>query len=467
MNTHAWHIQTLADACQGQVYGNNTIWVYSFTIDSRKTKQGDMFIALKTDTNDGHAYIQQAIDKGAVCVLVHHKCDNIAIPQIVVSDTLQALTDMGIYARTQFKGTVIGVTGSVGKTSVKDTLNAILLNFGKTQATVGNLNNHLGVPLSLLAIHADCAYAVIEMGMSAGGEIRHLTQIVRPHVAIVTAVDMAHLESFKNVAGIAKAKSEIFEGLTENKKGDKIAIYNGDSLHPEILQQGADTYANITFVYTKKNIISCAIQEYGWQSTSVNIAGNTYQIVLPMLGTHRVLNAVGVLHIVYALGLSITKAVDVLTHHTPSVARGQIDAYQVYKDNGHTISVSVFDETYNSSPVSLRAGLQVLVDMPTKNRRIAVIGDMLELGQSSIQLHQDIYDPAYFNTIDMIFLCGQQMRYLYGCIPDKKHVFWGASIQQLCPLVLDCLQDNDVVLVKGSRGMRMDILLQQMTIKTD
>ncbi len=461
MTTQHWHIQTLADACNGRIHGDNTMCISSFAIDSRRTTAGDMFIALKTDNNDGHKFVYRAVDNGAVCLLVERVYTDIQVPQIVVDDTLHALTQMGIHARNQFTGTVIAVTGSVGKTSVKDMLMAVLSQYAKTQATVGNLNNHLGVPLSLLAIAQDCTYAVIEMGMSAGGEIRHLTHIARPHIAIVTAVDVAHLEAFNAVLDIAQAKAEIFEGLT----GDKIAICNADSQHADILQQAAHRYAGTVYTYGTHGIISQHMPTGGGQSATVHIGDSPVHIQVPTVGTHRLINAMAVLYTVHALGMSVAAAVAALKTHLPSAGRGQMHMYALDKNdknNDNTCRIHVFDETYNSSPASLQASLQVLIDTPTKNRRIAVIGDMLELGEKSAAMHKGIYTPKIFDAIDMVFLCGQHSYHLYSCIVGKKQVFWCTNIHQLCPLVLRSLQHDDVVLIKGSRGMQMDILLQRI-----
>ena len=452
MIPHAiWDIQQLAAACKGILQGTNT-HITGVCIDSRRVKIGDMFIALKTDSNDGHHFVQMAVDKGAVCVLVDHLCA-VDIPQIVVSDTLQALTDMGIYARNRFTGTVIGVTGSVGKTSVKDMLTTVLSAFGTTQATVGNLNNHLGVPMTWLSIKSDTQYAVIEMGMSASGEIRHLTKITRPHVAIVTMVDVAHRESFATVADITQAKAEIFEGLT----GDKIAIYNMDSLHAEILRQKTQDYGHSIYRYGVDTIVSYTPTARG--QTAVVTLGNTpYTIHVPALGQHRILNSIAVLQTVQALGLNISRAIEGIATCAPPAGRGMVQQYILHKNK----KISVLDDTYNSSPASLIASLQVLVDTPTPHRRIAVLGDMLELGDSSAQYHKNMYDKGIFNCIDTVFLCGQYMYYLYSCIMDKKQVFWKPDIQQLCPLVLGDLRDNDTVLIKGSRGMQMDILIAML-----
>ncbi len=436
----------------------------AISIDSRTLNKGDVFIAIKGDKFNGEKYLKQAQNKGASAVITTTPDKTVSIPQIIVEDALSSINALGKFARARLKGKVIAVSGSVGKTTTKDALKSILQNFGKTYATKGNLNNHLGLLLSLINAPKNVDYAIFELGMSAPKEILHLVKIAEPNIAIITNVSPAHLEFFKSTAHIARAKAEIFEFSK-----DSIAIFNLDTMHSDILANQAGKLSNKVLTFgTDKN---ATIQIKKVQTSSVgrliqsvelafNYDGKTQPIKFSTssVGIHRVYNYCAALLAVFALEIDIEKASTYLKNITPSDARGNTIQCKI-KD----FKFTCIDETYNSSPASVKASLEVLSYTPASSRKIAVLGDMLELGEDSKSLHLKLKPLLEKYKIDKVYACGKNMQGLYKTLNKSCQGGSAENSSILLPLVLKDIQANDVIMIKGSLGSNMKIILDKLT----
>ena len=441
-----WTANDIISATNGSC--ENTDWQSEvFCIDSRLVKSGDVFIALKTDNAEGHDYVQMAKDNGAVAVIVQKQID-IDIPQIIVKDTLIALTDIGIFARNKLTGTVIGITGSVGKTSVKDMLENTLSEYGKTSATIGNLNNHLGVPLTLAHTPADSKYIIIEMGMSALLEIDALSKIAKPDIALVISVENNHLEFFDHAGQIALAKAEIFNGLSQ----DGIAIYNNSTNFTDVLKYQAEQNTENIITYGGEDIKDIKIDNQT-QSASVKVNHKDIDVTINGLGNHRILNTLAVLNTISALKLDLSKAVNAIKDTQPTAGRGKIETIG---------KIHLFDETYNASPASMKSALQVLGLSQSSGRRIAILGDMLELGNESEKLHTELLESIIQNKIDVVFACGKYMKHLFDVLPDNIKGGYENNSSMLSPKVIESLKQNDTVLVKGSNSLNMKLIINKI-----
>ena len=445
-----WTENDIINATGGNCENNN--WQSNrICIDSRKIKEGDIFIALKTKKSDGHNYIQSALSNGAVAIIVSKK-SNLNIPQVIVKDTIQALTDIGIYARNKLQGKIIGITGSVGKTTTKDMLKNTLVMYGETYATNGNLNNHLGVPLTLAHAPLNAKFIIIEMGMSNLLEIDSLTKITKPDIAVVISVENNHIEFFNGINQIAQAKSEIFNGL--NKNG--IAIYNNSTNCVKTILENAQQNTNNIVSYGKKNIKDIKITD-NYQIVLLDISGNEVKVKINGLGSHRIFNTLAVLNIISELGLNPSNAIKKIEDIKPTVGRGSSEKIKIKHGE-----ITLFDESYNASPASMKSALEALGLTKTKGRRIAVLGDMLELGQESSKLHKELINDINKNHIDIIFACGKYMYELYKlCPPDIKGA-WENNSSILSKQVLKSLKNGDFIMIKGSLGSNMRIIIKEI-----
>lgn len=423
------------------------------SIDSRTIQSGDIFVALKGEHFDGHAYVQAALEAGAAAAIVSDEMSDARC--VRVGDTEVALQQLGVFARQRHSATFIGVTGSVGKTGCKEMLRQVLGVSGDVYATKGNLNNHLGVPLTLANMPLDVDYAVIEMGMNHAGEISKLSQIAKPHISIITTVDAVHIENFDSVEGIADAKSEIFDGM----QGEGVALLNLDNPHYKRMRshaESSDLDRILTFGASPEAI--CRMREYrveGLQSiVDANIADTRVKYRIGAIGKHWGLMSVAVLGIVDALGLDLAKSAEALEYFSEPEGRGKIEELEV--NGGH---LRLIDDSYNASPVSMRAAFEKMSEIAEhetpRPRMLAVLGDMLELGDQSKELHVGLVPTLVNNQIDLVFAAGALMKHLYDTLPDEMRGDYDETALGLAPKVVDKLQDNDLVLVKGSNGSRM------------
>lgn len=424
-------------------------------IDSRTVVAGDLFVALKGPSHDGHDHVAQALAAGAVAAVVERIPEDLpdGAALLLVKDTLAALGDLGRAARARSTAKVIAVTGSVGKTGTKEMLRLALTEQGETHASVGSFNNHWGVPLSLARLPRSARFAVFELGMNHPGEITPLTRLVRPHLAIITTVEAVHTAFFKSTDDIADAKAEIFLGL----ESGGVAVLNRDNRHFRRLaaaagHAGVETILSFgSHIDASARLLDCGIDP---DETAVFALlkdhAVAYRIGVP--GLHWAMNSLAVLLAVRGVGGDPDRAARKLIDMTPPKGRGERHVVRL----GHG-SFEVIDESYNASPVSMKAAIATLAAArPAKGaRRIAVLGDMLELGCDASALHAGLAAAIEAWRIDLVFTAGPLMASLYAAIPEHKRGCHAASSDEAAPLVKAAVRPGDVVMVKGSAGSRM------------
>jgi UDP-N-acetylmuramoyl-tripeptide--D-alanyl-D-alanine ligase len=378
----------------------------------------------------------------------------------VVDDVLAAMGRAGSFRRGQIKAAVIAVTGSVGKTGTKEALKLILSRQGETIAPVGSYNNHWGVPLTLLRTPRDVRYAVYEIGMSNPGEIAPLARMARPDVAIVTTVQPVHLASFPSIAAIADEKAAIYDGLPPHG----VAIGNADIPYTDRLRAHAFAMRAGRFVSFGENpkadvrLISCGLQA-DMSTVEADIFGQrvAYKIASP--GKHVVMNSLAVLAAVKLVGADLALAALALSQFTPPQGRGARQRLRIGAGE-----LTLIDESYNANPASMRAALDNLSRLvpAQRGRRIAVMGDMLELGPEETAMHADLSGPVAEAGVDLVFACGPLMRNLYDALPSPRRGAYAATSAGLEALLLDALRPGDVITVKGSLGSKMGPLVKAM-----
>lgn len=410
--------------------------------DSRKIEPGQLFIALKGPNFDGHDHVAKALEKGAVAAVVDHQVDA-PVTQFQVKDTRIALGQLAKARRHAFKGKVVGLTGSNGKTTVKELIASILMQEGKVLATRGNLNNDIGVPLTLLELQNNEQFAVIEMGANHHGEIAYLTQIANPDVALITNAGAAHLEGFGSVEGVANAKAEIYQGL--NSKG--VAIINLDDQYAPLWLSKTDQYRQIGFgINADAAVVKASNISSDPEQTQFELMTNasSQMIKLPLSGMHNVMNALAAASVAVALGVN-----------NQSIKQGLESAQGVQGrlNITHTASSAiVIDDTYNANLDSVKAGIDVLRQY--NGQRILVVGDLFEVGPNSPQVHQAIGEYAKKQGIEELLAIGEMSQYAVQAFGDG-----GVHYTEKSQMIKDLqakLDQGFVVLVKGSRGMRME-----------
>ncbi len=431
------------------------------SIDSRGIAPGELFVALKGPTFDGHDFAAQAFAAGAAAAMVSRRPPAVAAaPLLEVNDTITGLEALARDGRERVRATIIGVTGSVGKTGTKDALRIALEGQGPTYASEGNLNNHWGVPLSLARLPPDAAYGVFEIAMSQAGEIAPLARLVRPDIAVITNVEPVHLAFFDSVEAIADAKAEIFAGMT----ADGVAVLNRDNRHFARLRDAAAA-AHLGRVIgfgahpeAEVRLVDCTPEATGSAVTAV-LAGRTLRYRLNLPGRHNVSNSLAALAAVWAAGADPAVAAEALARLRPLEGRGRRSRLRLPDGD-----FDLIDESYNASPASVAAALRVLAaSRPGPGgRRIAVLGDMLELGRAGGDMHQalatEIAAPPE-GGIDLVFTAGAEMARLHAALPAAKRADHAPDSAALAPLVAAAVRPGDVVMVKGSLGSRMAVVV--------
>jgi len=449
-----WTAPACADATHGTLQGDPSWHATGVSIDSRTVTKGDLFIALEGPNFDGHAYITQAFEKGAVAALMHKDVPDLAAdtPLVMVTDTEAALNDLGHAARARTRAKIIAVTGSVGKTGVKEALAHCLSQQGKTHATQGNLNNHLGLPLTLARLDADADYAVLELGMNHAGELHDLSLMAKPDVALITTVAAAHLEHFPSVAAIADAKSEIFDGLPPHG----IAIINADNPHYARMKDHASAYETLSFGTDHPADAHADHYELHTKGVSVEatIKGQPYRYFVAHNGQHWVNNSLCILAALDAIGAKVDQGAFDLASLAPLKGRGA-----VHEITFEGRPLRIIDECYNANDASMRAALAVLATQ-TSTRTIAVLGDILELGSDENTLHEALAEACA--PIDLVFTCGPRMRHLYDALPETQRAFHGDTANDVIAPLIKTVTDGDVVMIKSSRGTRTDLILNAL-----
>ncbi|MEM7046954.1 MAG: UDP-N-acetylmuramoyl-L-alanyl-D-glutamate--2,6-diaminopimelate ligase [Pseudomonadota bacterium] len=425
----------------------DTIPARGVSIDSRTLRAQDLFIALTGPTFDGHDFIEPALARGAAAVMIRAGVKTRSSRVLGVDDPAQGLRSLAVYARARMTGTVIGVTGSVGKTTVKDLLGFVLRDQSRAvHTTTGNLNNHWGVPLTLARMPTKTDFAVIEIGMSAAGEITDLTTMAKPNLAIITSVSPAHMENFSSLTEVAAAKAEIF-----HSKPQAAIIADHDATVTPILMNAArkaGVRRIVTYPSEEAYFLSSRISSR--VSSAVSIHGQTFEFSLPSASTAMRQNALGVLLTVAELGGDIARAIKRLSKAPVPDSRGV--SHKISWKEGR---ITVIDDSYNASPASMVAGLQDLAN--AAGRRIAVLGDMLELGEGAQDYHHELL--PYLEKIDKLFACGALMKSLFTQVTPARQGVWVKTAEALRPHLMKGLKPGDTVFIKGSNSMKMRILV--------
>ncbi|MDG1530819.1 MAG: UDP-N-acetylmuramoyl-tripeptide--D-alanyl-D-alanine ligase [Paracoccaceae bacterium] len=435
------------------------------SIDTRTIAKGDLFVALK-DQRDGHEFVAQALAAGASAALVDHIPDNVApeAPLLIVPNVLTALEALGTAGRARTSAKVVAVTGSVGKTSTKEMLRVMLSTQGKCHAAEKSYNNHWGVPLTLARMPADADFAVIEIGMNHPGEIGPLAKLTQPDVGLITTVAAVHLAAFDNIQGIAVEKSALFSGLTKNG----VAIVNGDLETSDVLIDAAQGKtilrfgSDAGFEFVLENVT--VTEDQTMCQAQTNDSAFLYKISSP--GRHFALNALGALASVSALGADMGLAAVDLAQWVPFTGRGQKKIIQLDRGDA-SLTLTLIDDAYNANPTSVAAAIEILsVSNPIDNigrirkgRRIAVLGDMLELGTEEHQLHAGLAELKEIAKIDLVHCVGPLMKSLWSALPNSKRGHWFETSTELAELMKSQLDAGDVVLVKGSLGAKMAVIV--------
>lgn len=430
-------------------------------IDSRTLAPGDLFVALSGPglARDGHDFVADALNRGAAAALVSRAPAGLApdAPLLIVSDTQAALEALGVARRAETPARIVAVTGSVGKTGTKEALRHVLARQGATHASAASYNNLWGVPLSLARMPRTTRFGAFEIGMNHAGEITPLTRQVRPDVAIVTTVEAVHLEFFPSVSAIADAKAEIFSGLSGG-----VAIINRDNAYADQLIATARGHAGTILTFgedPRADIRLTAIDLDGEGSTvTIDLAGRRLAARIGLPGRHVAMNCLAVLCAVDALGADAERAAEDLADLGAVEGRGLRHVVKI--DDG---TLTLVDESYNASPPSIRAALAVLGASArdaarVAGRRIAVFGDMRELGPAADDLHSDLA-PDVARDADLLFACGPHMRALFDAVPAGMRGAWAPDSRALAPLVTAALRPGDVVMVKGSLGSAMKVVV--------
>jgi UDP-N-acetylmuramoyl-tripeptide--D-alanyl-D-alanine ligase len=455
-----WQWEALLEASGGRGEGTPATAITGFSIDSRSLVPGEVFVALR-DVRDGHAFVAAALAAGASAALVESgfSADRAEGALIRVDDTLRALGDIGRAARRRTRTGIVAVTGSAGKTGTKEMLRLCLSSIGETHASVKSYNNKWGVPLSLARMPRACQHAVFEIGMNHAGEIAPLAAMVRPHVAVITTVEPVHLEHFASVAGIARAKAEIFTGLAPGG----VAVIPRDNPHFDTLRAAAAAAGArlVTFGYHPQADMRAEKVEVGAAASDVRIVHGTERLAyrLGAPGEHYVRNSLAVLAAIAALGADVARCLPALAEVRAPHGRGQRTLLSL--PGGQVLLI---DESYNANPASVGAALAAMAATPrdAHPRRIAVLGDMLELGATSGALHCGLAAAIDATAVDVVLACGPIMRQLYDRLPAPLRGGWAHSSGELVPALLDLVRPGDVVVVKGSLGMRMATLVDAM-----
>jgi len=447
-----WTSAEADDATRGR---SSQIWrATGVSIDSRSVEPGDLFIALIGPNFDGHEFAVAAFERGAAAVVASRPLSGLQSdkPVLQVRDTFKALNALARAARNRSRARIIAVTGSVGKTGVKEALKLVLEEQGVTAGTIGNLNNEIGTPLSLARMAADTAYGVFELGMSRPGELSRLSQLVRPEVAVITTIASAHTAFFDSVGAIADAKAEIFDGMMGGT-----AVLNRDNAYfatlavaafargvEHIIGFGAHPEATARVVESKPDA--------DFSLVTADIEGRRLEYRVGLPGRHWVINSLAVLAAARAAGANLNRAGNALGRLIALKGRGE--RHRIVLDGGE---IEVIDDSYNASPASVRAAIETLSMAETgpAGRRIAVLGDMLELGADSPRMHAGLARSLIERNIDLVFTAGDDMAHLRDALPAAMRGGHAVDSEALVPLVMSTVRAGDVIVVKGSLGSRM------------
>jgi UDP-N-acetylmuramoyl-tripeptide--D-alanyl-D-alanine ligase len=462
---HPWRLADIAQHTHGTLLqGDAQLRVGRVSTDSRLVQAGDLFVALRGERFDGHQFVAAAVQQGAVAVLVSEAqpiapaTNGSLTAVILVRDTLQALQDLARAERRQFHGTVVAITGSNGKTTVKEMTAAVLQTRFATFKSPGNLNNHIGLPLALLHLAPTHEVAVCEMGMNHLGEIRLLCDIAQPHLGVVTNIALAHVGYVGSLERIQQAKGELIAALDPSG----VAIVNADD--PRTLALGRQAPCRVlTFGTADEATVRGRVRaDHGLQGVhcELYIDGATWEVHLPLPGMHHLMNALAATAVGIALQVPAADIVAGLQTYRGIYGRLAIRRGQE--------GVTLIDDTYNANPHSMRVALDLLARVPVSSRRLAVLGDMLELGEVAPALHREVGALVQHSGVHHLIVLGELARYIAegaqeaGLAP--AHIHYATSQEEVLALLRRLQCPQDVILLKGSRGMAMEHLVQALAV---
>ena len=455
---------TSADAAAATGGETGTWEAGGVSIDTRTIAQGDLFVALKA-VRDGHDFVAQALEKGAAAALVSRIPEGVDPARcLLVSDVQEGLEALGRAGRARTNARVAAITGSVGKTSTKEMLRDVLCPQGKTHVAEASYNNHWGVPLTLARMPADTDYAVLEIGMSNPGEIAPLAEMARPHVVMITAIAAAHLEAFENLAGIAEEKISITAGL----EAGGTAVLNADTAHADLLferarQAGA---TSVSFGVGADQPLTSLALHGDTTVVATEIDGEPVMLKLNSAGRHFGMNALGVLATAKALGADPFRAALDIGQWRPPAGRGTRETLDLDPADPD-LAIELIDDAFNANPTSMAASLEVLaattpiddVGRVLRGRRIAILGDMLELGPTEAADHAGLAENAHLEAVSTVHCVGPRMQNLYEAVAPAKRGQWFETAEEAAAVAYDLIDAGDVILVKGSKGSRVSLVV--------
>jgi UDP-N-acetylmuramoyl-tripeptide--D-alanyl-D-alanine ligase len=456
-----WTLGEIVEATKGRCLGARAATVTGFSIDTRSLAKDEGFVAIRGPNRDGHGFVAAALDQGAACAIVDGTFPPGDEEKLVrVGETLEALNALGRAARARAVSTkVIAVTGSAGKTGTKEALRLALAPSGSVHASAKSFNNHWGVPLSLANMPRTVRYGVFEIGMNHAGEIDALTRLVRPQIAIVTTVAPVHLGFFRSIEEIADAKAEIFCGLEPGGA----AVINRDSPYYERLKAHALEYGARVISFgeaegAEVRLLGVELRPDG-SEVKADILGEALSYRLGAPGRHLVQNSLAVLAAVKLAGADLKQAAAALAGLEAQAGRGARTLFE-----GPRGRIAIIDESYNANPASMRAALSTLGLTPRSEfaRRVAVLGDMLELGPEGPKLHLDLAEFIDGAGVDVVFACGELMGGLFGALPASRQGIYAKTAEELQPKLLAAIGPGDAIMVKGSLGSRMGPLVEAL-----
>ena len=458
-----WTAKAMAEAMRAIVQGAPAENIIGISIDSRTIVPGEAYFAIKGDLHDGHDFVAAALKAGAALAVVEaaqrSKFASDA-PLLVIDDVLTGLVDLARAARARSHAKVIAVTGSVGKTSTKEALRHVLGAQGETHASVASFNNHWGVPLSLARCPASARFAIAEIGMNHAGEIEPLVKLVRPHIAVITTVEPVHLEFFSGIEAIADAKAEIFSGV---EAGGAVVLNRDNSQFARLRQRAEQLGISRIVTFGADQACEARLIDLALHATCsavhAKILGHdvTYKLGVP--GRHMVMNSLAVLAASALAGADLARAALSLSQLEPAAGRGVRRLLEV--PGGEALLI---DESYNANPASMSAALNVLgqASVGPNGRRIAILGDMLELGLTSPALHSGLSEAVTSNHIDLTYCCGPLMHNLWDALPTSRRGGYAESAAALEAQVVAAIRAGDAIMVKGSLGSKMKTIVNAL-----
>ncbi|WP_010297688.1 UDP-N-acetylmuramoyl-tripeptide--D-alanyl-D-alanine ligase [Candidatus Odyssella thessalonicensis] len=436
--------------------------ITGISIDSRTLQPGDLFFALQTNQDDGHKYVQDAAAKGAAAVVVSQQIPGCSCPQIITDCTFKALQELGRYGRLRSKAKIIAITGSVGKTTTKEVLRHTLAAFGEVSASVASYNNHWGVPLSLARLPRQAKFGIFEIGMNNPGEITPLSEMVKPHLAIVTAIAPAHIGQMGSLENIAKEKACIFDGLS----AEGVAILPADTeFMPYLKTKACQSYPDQIVTVGEAATADIRLIDYHTDEFTATITfaigGREKQFFhYPLIGRHLAHAALIAIATAKALKLDIKKVLKQLATVPAIQGRGKI-----YSVNLKGQPIKLVDDSYNANLHSTLAAINTLNSLIPQGdgRKVAILGEMLELGSYAIDHHQQVAKACVDKNIDKVYFCGgMAMKQAFDSLPEAHKGNFVATAHELIEPIINELRANDIVLVKGSKGSKVSLVAEAL-----